>query len=181
MPFTYRQWTTNLWIDLSDHSQLKSRQCVFGLSFNKTVSTCDKTGKNRVVLSMCLGHSTPYFAFAFVSVFVFANVFAFVWCLSLWCFFFWPRAVYVVGPANSWFFLCFCLCLINVFLLMSWSLSFFQFQFRVTNVVGPANSWFCLLGPPLPDSLYDCILTQRITYAFFAQESSVIFSVHRFF
>ena len=28
---------------------------MFGLSFNKTVSTCDKTGKNRVVLSMCLG------------------------------------------------------------------------------------------------------------------------------
>ena len=68
----------------------------------------------------------------------------------------------------------------NVFAVQSLSVIvvFFQFRSRVTNVVGPANSWFCLLWPPLPDSLFDCILTQRITYAFFAEETRVIFSLY---
>ena len=72
MPFTYRQRTTNLWIDLHDRSQLKSRQCVFGLSFNKTVSTRDKNWKEQ----KWLVRPTPYFAFAFAFVNVFFNVFA---------------------------------------------------------------------------------------------------------
>ena len=71
---------------------------MFGLSFNKTVSTRDKNWKEQ----KWLVRPTPYFAFAFAFVNVFFNVFA-VQSLSVIAVFFQfrSRVTNVVGPANS--------------------------------------------------------------------------------